>query len=136
MTEAVLDASVIIKWWRSEEEQHLQEARALRQAFETGELSVVIPPLLFLEVINAFGRRWDWSQAALVELVDSLQWARFDVAEPQLRTVAFWTAQDLTACDASYVALADSRGIPLITDDVAILSAASDIARPLAPDDR
>ena len=48
MTEAVLDASVILKWFRGEGERHLAAARSLRAAFEAGEPLVFAPPLLRL----------------------------------------------------------------------------------------
>ncbi len=131
MTEVVLDASVVIKWWRSRHEAHLREARSLLESFRSGDISVVAPPLLFLEILNAFARRWLWSQAALLELARALRAARFDLEDPDLESVARWTGAGLTAYDATYVALAESRGITLITDDDALVSSAPSIARPL-----
>src|SRR5581483_8702499 len=54
--EAVLDASVVIKWFRAQGERHVEPARALRAAYETGELVVFTPPLLGLEIVNVAGR--------------------------------------------------------------------------------
>ena len=72
MTEVVLDASVVIKWFRAEGERHVEPARALRAAFEAGELIVFAPPLLRLEIVNVAGRRWQWGEAALVNLAAGL----------------------------------------------------------------
>lgn len=58
MIEAVLDASVVLKWFRADGERHLDGARSLRAAFEAGQLAVLAPPLLRLEIIDAAGRRW------------------------------------------------------------------------------
>ena len=132
MIEAVVDASVVIKWWRTDGETDLEEARELRAAFEIGELSVIVPRLLFVEILNAFGRRWGWPEQALHDLARALDASRFDVDEPDLESIARWVARGLTAYDASYVAVAETRGVDLVTADEAILSAAPDIARPLA----
>ena len=55
------------------------------------------------------------------------------MAEPELDAVASWVARGLTAHDAVYVALAEERGLPLVSDDQAILETASGIARSLIP---
>jgi predicted nucleic acid-binding protein len=38
VTDVVLDASVVLKWFRAEEERHDVPARSLRAAFEAGQL--------------------------------------------------------------------------------------------------
>ena len=128
MTEAVLDASVILKWFRGEGDRHLAAARSLRAAFEAGELLVFAPPLLRLEIVNVAGRRWSWAEAALVQLASALDELGFELREPELSHVARWTARGLTAYDAAYVALAEAEALRLITDDDLILSVAPQIA--------
>jgi predicted nucleic acid-binding protein len=132
MTEAVLDASVVLKWFRAQGERHLEPARQLRAAFEAGELIVLAPPLLHLEIVDVAGRRWGWSEPSLVDLAVALEDLGFDVRQPELTRVATWTAQGLTAYDAAYVALADGEGIRLITDDDPIVAAAPGIATALS----
>lgn len=132
MTEVVLDASVILKWFRAKGERHVQPARSLRAAFEAGELIVFAPPLLHLEIVNLAGRRWHWSETSLVQLAGALEELSFDVREPELATVAQWTARGLTAYDAAYVALAEGEGIRLVTDDEQVVSVAPGIATALA----
>jgi predicted nucleic acid-binding protein len=86
---------------------------------------------MFLEVINVAARRWSWAEPALLELATALEELGFDIAEPGLRPVAAWTARGLTAYDAAYVALAEQRGVGLVTDDRHVLEVAPDLARPL-----
>ncbi len=131
MNEFVLDASVVLKWFAGEEEAGFSQARALRGQYEKGQLLVVVPSLMFLEVANIAGRRWSWDEPALCELADALDELGFDVAEPALRSVAAWTSQGLTAYDSAYVALAEERGSFLLTDDQQVLDLAPDSARPL-----
>lgn len=132
MTEVVLDASVVLKWFRTGGERHVDAARALRATFESGQLAVAAPPLLRLEIVNVAGRRWQWAEDALVELAAALDALGFEFQEPEPARVASWTAHGLTAYDAAYVALAEARAVPLITDDDLIGSLAGDVAVALA----
>lgn len=131
MNEFVLDASVVLKWFAGEEEAGFSQARAVRGRYERGQLLVVVPSLMFLEVLNIAGRRWSWDEQALFELAAALDELGFDIAEPALRSVAAWTAQGLTAYDSAYVALAEERGCYLLTDDQQVLDLVPDSARPL-----
>jgi len=132
LTEVVLDASVVLKWFGPQDEVLAAQARMLRGRYEQGDLLVTVPSLLFLELLNVAGRRWGWDEAALHELAESLQTLGFDVGEAELGTVAAWVARGLTAYDAAYVALAEARAVRLISDDDKILEVAASIASPLA----
>lgn len=132
MIEVVLDASVVLKWFRAEGERHIAAARALRRTFEAGELFVFAPPLLRLEIINVAGRRWRWDEAALAELAVGLDDLGFELSEPDLTRVAHWTARGLTAYDAAYVAVAEATHTRLVTDDDLIVAMAGQIAQSLA----
>jgi len=132
VTEAVLDASVVIKWFRSEGERNVAAARALRTSYEAGELIVFTPPLLRLEIVNVAGRRWRWDEPTLVDLAAALDDLGFELTEPDLARVAHWTALGLTAYDAAYVAVAEAVGTSLVTDDDLIIEIAGEIAQPIA----
>jgi predicted nucleic acid-binding protein len=134
--EAVLDASVVVKWFRADGERHLDPARSLRARFEAGELLVLAPPPLRLEIVNVAGRRWHWSAEALLDLAVALEEVGFEFEEPELTRVAAWTARGLTAYDAAYVALAESRTAALITDDDLMVAVAGSLATPLADAER
>ncbi len=134
MTEAVLDASVVLRWFETRHDPGSAAARALRQSFVSGALVILAPTLLFLEVVNVAGRSWRWQQPALLELASTLQALRFEIRDPELRDIARWTARGLSAYDASYVALAESESLKLITDDGAILKIAPRISSPLVKD--
>jgi predicted nucleic acid-binding protein len=129
--EVVLDASVVLKWFHSDGEENVEAARALRSEFEAGELQVTAPPLLWLEVLNVAGRRWQWPPAELEQLAATLPALGFLIVEPALQAIARWTAQGLTAYDAAYVAVAEQAGLVLVTDDREIQRRAPEIAVPL-----
>ncbi len=126
MTELVLDASVLARWfWPSARES----ATRLRSDFEMGHLTIVVPSLLFLEILNVAGRQWRWHQDSLLDLVERLERASFDVGDPELGNTVRWVARGLTAYDATYVALAEERGIPLVTEDREVLRLAPDVTQ-------
>ncbi len=131
MNELVLDASVVLNWFADEGEAGFREATTVRSQYEAGGLLIVVPSLIFLEVINIAGRRWSWGESQLIDLAGALDDLGFDVAEPELESVAAWTARGLTAYDSAYVALAEARGVRLLTDDQQILDQAPDLALPL-----
>jgi predicted nucleic acid-binding protein len=132
LNEVVLDASVVLKWFRAEGERHREEALVLRRFFEGGELTVFAPPLLGLEVVNIAARRWKWSARQLDDLAVQLPALGFVMLEADLAGVARWAGKGLSAYDAVYVAVAEAAGVQLITDDAGILDVAADLAMPLA----
>jgi predicted nucleic acid-binding protein len=131
VNEAVLDASVVLKWFHSEGEGNVEVARQLRAKFESGELRVLAPQLLWLELLNVAARRWGWPQSRLEQLAVTLQQLGFEPLEPELLNIARWAASGLTAYDAAYVAVAEQAGAKLITDDEQIVATAPKVATAL-----
>lgn len=131
MREAVLDASVVLKWFNREGEVHAEAAGMLRGDFEAGELRVIAPPLLWLEIINVAARRWRWNPPQLEALAASLSELGFELVEPEPEAIARWAGRGLTAYDAAYVAVAEETGVPVITDDDQICRLATELSEPL-----
>lgn len=131
MREAVLDASVVLKWFNRAGEVHAEAAGALRGDFEAGELRVIAPPLLWLEIINVAARRWRWSSSQLELLASALAELGFELVEPEPEAIARWAGRGLTAYDAAYVAVAEETGAPVITDDAQICRLATGLSEPL-----
>lgn len=131
MREAVLDASVVLKWFHSGGEVGAEAARGLREEFEAGELRILAPPLLWLEIINVAARRWQWDAAALQALAVSLSDLGFELVEPEPEAIAHWAGRGLTAYDAAYIAVAEETGVSVITDDAQICQVAAELAEPL-----
>jgi predicted nucleic acid-binding protein len=127
MRECVLDASVVLDWFSPARRQKSSQVRA---EFEAGELDVVVPPLIYLEILNVAGRVCGWSSDDLEALAESLEDLSFDLIEPDLSAVARWVAVGLTAYDAAYVVVAEAAAVPLITNDQTILRLAPGVAQP------
>lgn len=130
MTVVVVDASIALRWLEPATDAGAEGAQVLLQEYESGRLSLIVPSLLFVELLNVAGRQWRWAEAALTELATRLEGMFTEVIDPGLGRIALWTARGLTAYDATYVALAEERDIRLITDDRQILAIAEGIAQP------
>jgi predicted nucleic acid-binding protein len=131
MIEAVLDASVVLKWFGGRREPHDAEALAVRSAYQAGELLVLVPSLLALEILNVAARRWRWQPPSLSQLAEDLDAIGFEWREPELGRVARWSGAGLTPYDGAYVALAEETGTSLVTADERILELAPGLTRPL-----
>jgi predicted nucleic acid-binding protein len=130
--ECVLDASVVLKWFRTDGEEQLAEAHRVRSRFESGKVRVLAPALLWLEALNVAARQWRWSAEDLERLADTLPALGIVIVDPELSAVARWAGRGLTAYDAAYVALAEQTGTQLITDDARLVSHAPGLAVALA----
>ena len=95
MSELVLDASVLAKWFRTQGEQHLQAALDLYSRFSRGELLVVVPPWLFLELLNAAACRWGWEVQQLERFAADLEQLGLEVRQPSLVRIAHWCGRGL-----------------------------------------
>lgn len=130
MRECVLDASVVLEWFAAPRGDSRVGSQRLRLEFEAGDLEVIAPTLIHLEILNVAGRRWGWGADALLELAEALEDLSFDLVEPELSAVARWVAGGLTAYDAAYVAVAEAAAAPLVTSDQTVLGLAPGIAQP------
>jgi len=129
--EVVVDASVGCKWYLPE--AGAEEALSLRDAHAEGEIRLLAPSLIAYELANALRHHPDMTANRLRSAVRwffDLQIALVPPSGPELsRAAEIALARDLTVYDASYAALAEDRGCPLVTDDSRLL-AASDRAIP------
>ena len=132
----VLDASATIPWFLHDEVDPAAEARFDRlRAY-----GAVVPALWHLEVGNvllmAF-RRKRMTKEALEFALGILQQVPLDIDRNTARhslgtTFQIATELDLTLYDAAYIELASRRGLPLATNDKALLKAALARGIPLA----
>jgi predicted nucleic acid-binding protein len=122
MKRAVVDASVILKWYLLDE-THGAQAMALLQQCTAGELEILAPSLLGYELMNGLviaGRR-----ARLDQNTISLSFRGFMSLGIRFYEVSFFSDKVLHYCrihgrsvyDSSYLALAEQEGVDLITAD-------------------
>jgi predicted nucleic acid-binding protein len=129
--EIVLDASVLAKWFRTEVQRQTAAARRLRRRYTQGELAIMAPALLYLEMLNIAARRWRWPARRVAALAGRLKRYGFTIDEPPPERVAHWSGKGLTAYDACYLALAEHRRCVLVTADDQLSAAGGRFVRSL-----
>ena len=127
MTRLLIDTSVLIKWFHSDGESELPQARALRSAHLAGEIDAHVLDLATYEVGNVLSRTLRWPGADVADQLDDLH----AIMGPPLVMTSAWLRRAaslahthaLSFYDASWAAAADEMGIPLISADRRLLAA-------------
>lgn len=126
MIHLLIDTSVLIKWFHSDGESELSQARALRTAHLNGELDAHILDLAIYEVGNVLIRALHWEPSAVADQLDDLS----TILGPPLVMSAEWLrhaatlahAHSLSFYDASWAATAAKLGVPLVSADRQLLA--------------
>ena len=122
MKRAVIDASVVLKWYLADE-QHGEKALGLLNKYISNELHILAPSLLEYEVINALviaRKRGGIEEETLLSAIDGFLGLGIELKNLSMfstRVLHFCKVYNRSAYDASYLALAEEDGIPLITSD-------------------
>jgi predicted nucleic acid-binding protein len=117
---AVLDTSVLIKWFR-QGEVLAEQALALRVAYLTGRITIMLPSLLAYELANVLRYKKDLSteqvQAAVRSLFDMQMIWMLPSAEVMEQAIEIARTHETTVYDATFAALAGALGATLVTAD-------------------
>ena len=122
MKRIVIDASIVLKWFLADE-KFSKSALALLDKYVSFELEIVAPSLLEYEVLNGLqiarkrGRIEQDKTIMAVEGFLGLEIEKKDISSFYPRIMHFSETYNLTAYDASYLAVAAEEGIELITAD-------------------
>ena len=127
MTTVLVDTSVLIKWFHSEGESELAEARSIRDATLVGEVQARVIDLALYEMGNVLLRRLRWSGSDVADQLDDL----VVICGPPLAMSTGWLRQaaelgerhGLTFYDAAWAAAAEALGIALVSVDARLLAA-------------
>lgn len=127
MKRAVVDASVVLKWYLPDEELG-EKAMGLLRDNLAGRTELVAPTLLEYEVVNSLviaGRRGRIGEGLLRQSVAGfvdLQIPLLSLAGLHEQVVGYCERYRCTAYDASYLALAAAAGLPFVTADDALVN--------------
>lgn len=124
----ILDASVVIKWFKSSQEENREKALVYKNQQKTGEIQIHIPALFYFELFHILLLK-DKNIAPLDILEIKKMLSRLNLVEDALSNDDILFAARLvrkyqiTFYDASYVALAKKLGGDLITADKKLVQA-------------
>ena len=121
---AVLDASVVLKWFRQEADD--ATAKLIQHAITDGTLMARVPDLIRYEVANVLVWKGQTGSDDAIEAIEVLERLPWHVTHPsrQLLTAAITIAARYRASmyDAIYVALALDADAPFITADEKLIT--------------
>ena len=117
--EAVIDASIAVKWLSIEE--GTEAALKLREAHIVGTTSLSAPDLLLYELSNAFRYKPGFDEKKVTQAITDIVDLQIDLITPS-RELMDKTIEDaylygLTVYDSCYLALGELMGIVVYTSD-------------------
>jgi predicted nucleic acid-binding protein len=122
MKNAVIDASVALKWYLADEGQG-EKALVLLEGYLKQRIGFLAPHLLLYEVLNGLllaGRRGRLSNDKIESAIEGFLALGILFKDPSpyySRIIQLGLERSVTAFDAGYLALAEGEKVPLITAD-------------------
>jgi predicted nucleic acid-binding protein len=127
VTTLLVDTSVLVKWFHSEGETELAEARSIRHATQVGEVQARMIDLALYDMGNVLLRALRWSGSDVADQLEDL----VIICGPPLAMAAEWLRRAaelgeqhrLTFYDATWAATAEALDIALVSVDAQLLAA-------------
>lgn len=117
----VVDASVVVKWFASENESYLDRAIELQRRHRDGLIALTAPALLYYEVANALRFNSNLAPGDITQAIQSLFDTDILTIQPEAPALAkaalLALDKKLTVYDSAYLAVADQLHAPLVTAD-------------------
>ena len=128
----VLDASVCIKWFSSEDEEHVEKASAIRVQHRDNKISLVAPDILVYEIANALSYNPLFDSEKVNEAIQSLYQMDIKFVKPSLtlikEAINLRFLKEITIYDAVYIALARYINVQCITADRKLFNSISGLS--------
>jgi predicted nucleic acid-binding protein len=119
----IIDSSIVAKWFMQEKDSKL--AISVRDDFGKGQTKLIVPTLLFYEVMNALRFSGSFDGSDLGTIAMSLSKYQFEIWKPVGKLLELSARlslkKEMTVYDACYVALAQRVGSKVITEDKELL---------------
>ena len=117
----IVDASVIVKWFAKEED--FEKSVELRDKHLSKEIVLIVPELLFLEVMNAL-RYKEKNEEKIIEINKMLWGFQLNIQKINNnileKAIKIAIKYNFTIYDSIYIALSQMYGCELITADEAL----------------
>lgn len=127
----VLDASIIVKWVKSADEEKVGEARLYFEQLRRKEIEITVPDLIFYELANLASRQSDEAQKIYLELINNLFNSDIKIVPPDQElireAVNIAYSFKVSAYDAAYLALASRFQTKLVTADSKLCAKVPDL---------
>jgi len=122
----VIDASIGIKWFKSENENNLENALFLREKILNNEITVFIPDLFLYEVLNTLLLNTGFIEEELNEALNTIYLMELQIINSDKdltkRALSISYNYKITYYDSLYISLAEAYNALLVTEDKKILS--------------
>ena len=119
-TVLVLDASVILKWYKEEEDS--DKALEIRDKFIRGEIQISVPDLVLYEMANALRYSQQCTADDIARVIDNFSKFKIDIVVPTTNLIKkagdMAMEYDITVYDGVYLALAEDLAFSLVTADL------------------
>jgi len=127
---AVLDSSVVLKWFRKDEIWR-DSALQMRQTYLDGHMLIYVPDLLIYEIANVLRYKPDLTDQQARDALDSLYDLHIKIIEISQEIIK-WAiglaySYDITVYDAAFLALAESLKVPFVTADEKLSEKLADV---------
>lgn len=119
MRSIIVDTSVVIKWYFDIEEQELEKANLVYNLISEGEVLLVEPEIVLLEIANSAKFSKHASESECQRIISSFKEICEKLVElPKISSIVEnMYAGQIQSYDAVFVALANQLNFPLITAD-------------------
>lgn len=121
----VVDASIAAKWFVQKGDADRERALSIRERFMAGQCRLIMPEFGLVEIANAIRytpRAKEADAAVALEILRDLNLELYPTSWNLLRKAnAIAWAYKIAVYDATYVALAEIVGFPLVTGDEALV---------------
>ncbi|TFF88397.1 MAG: PIN domain-containing protein [Promethearchaeota archaeon] len=123
MKKVIVDANIIVKWFIEEKDSDM--ARILRDKFIDGDIEILVPSLLYFEVLNALKYSQLFNKIDLNNAGVSLENYGFKIIsikkDIRKKMIEIALDYDISIYDAAYIGLSKATGYVLFTADEKII---------------
>ncbi len=121
MLKYVADTSVVVQWFHKSKEIHVLQAKKIWEDLSVGKINIVLPDILFLELLNAFIKGKKSSSESSYSILKELYESPVSITEVNLSVLEIASKlmkeYNLASYDAYFLALAQYENCRLISDD-------------------